>query len=309
MYAMRIGVFSHTATNPKSSLDDILVEARAIEEDGFDFISYPNIFGFDGMTLAALVGQVTERIELVTGVVPSPPRHPTAMAQQALTVQAACEGRFGLGIGLSHKIVIENMFGLSYAKPAQQMREYLSVLAPLLRGEPADFDGDYYSVHASFEVNGAEAVPVLVAALGPRMLEIAGTLADGTTTWMTGTRTLADHIVPSISKAAEKAGRPAPRTIAALPMALVSDLDAAREKANKNFAMYNTLPSYRAMLDREGAGFQPADISLLGGESELRAALGRLRDAGVTDFCADLYHAEKGARQRTREFLISFRET
>ena len=145
----------------------------------------------------------------------------------------------------------------------------------------------------------------MVAALGPLMLEVAGTLADGTVTWMTGLQTLSKHIVPSISDAAEKAGRPPPRIIAALPTALVSDVDGARAKANVDFALYNTLPSYRAMLDREGEGCQPGDVALLGSEMELRAHLTRLREAGVTDFCAVLFSAEKGTRKRTLEFLES----
>jgi F420-dependent oxidoreductase-like protein len=302
---MRIGVFSRAAALPTATLEDVVAEAKALEAQGFAFITYPHVFGFDAMTLAAVVGRETERIELGTGVVPSPLRHPTAMAQQALTVQAACSGRFALGIGLSHQIVIENMFGLSYAKPARQMREYLRVLAPLLRGEAASFDGDIYRVQADLRVAEVESVPLLVAALGPLMLDVAGTLADGTVTWMSGLRTLSEHIVPSISDAARKAGRPSPRVIAALPTALVSDLDSARAKANADFAVYNTLPSYRAMLDREGDDCQPGDVALLGNEGELRTCLARLRDAGVTDFCAVLYSGEKGSRNRTREFLRS----
>jgi 5,10-methylenetetrahydromethanopterin reductase len=302
---MRIGIFSQAASLPTATLDDVVSEAKTVESQGFSFLTYPNIFGFDAMTLAAIVGRETERIELTTGVVPSPPRHPAAMAQHALTVQAACGGRFTLGIGLSHKIVIENMFGLSYAQPAKQMREYLSVLAPLLRGEPAAFEGDLYKVNAGLQVTGAGAVPLIVAALGPMMLEVAGTLADGTATWMTGLQTLSKHIVPTISDAAQKQGRPSPRVIAALPIALVSDVEGARAKANESFAVYSTLPSYRAMLDREGAGSQPGDVALLGDEAVLRKSLGQLRDSGVTDYCAVIYGTEKGAGERTLEFLQS----
>ncbi len=302
---MRIGVFSQAAVHPKATLENILAEARALEAQGFAFINYPHVFGLDAMTVATVVGRETDRIELATGVVPSSPRHPTAMAQQALSCQVACGGRFTLGIGLSHKLVIEGMFGLSYAEPAKQMREYLGVLAPLLRGEPVAFEGDLYRVNADIGIEEAAPVPLLVAALGPLMLEVAGTLADGTSTWMSGVRTLSQHIVPSICDAASGAGRPAPRIVAALPTALVSDVDAAREKANRNFAIYNTLPSYRAMLDREGDGCQPADVALLGDEVELRKSLARLRDAGVTDFCAVPYRADKEAQERTLAFLAA----
>jgi len=158
---MRIGVFTQTAVHPRATLAGVVSEIKSLESQGFAFVSIPNVFGLDAMTVAAVAGRETTQIELTTGVVPSPPRHPTAIAQQALTVQAACDGRFTLGIGLSHKLVIEGMFGLSYAQPAKQMREYLNVLTPLLRGEPASFDGDFYRVHADISVEGAGTVPLL----------------------------------------------------------------------------------------------------------------------------------------------------
>jgi F420-dependent oxidoreductase-like protein len=301
---MRIGLVSAAVSDPSSTLDLLVDEAKAAERDGFSFLSVPNIFGIDAITALAIAGRETSSIELSTGVVPSPPRHPAALAQQALTAQAACGGRFVLGIGLSHKLVIEDMFGLSYARPAAQMREYLEVLMPLARGEQTSFQGDFYRVNTAFNVAGGTPLPVVVAALGPRMLAVAGALADGTATWMTGTRTLGELTVPTISKAAAEAGRPAPRVIAALPIALARDASAAREKASKAFAIYGTLPSYRAMLDREGAA-QPGDVALAGDEAELRRGLDALRDAGVTDFAASVFEAEDGGAERTREWLQS----
>ena len=299
---MRIGTTSGAIANPNATLDDLVAEVKGFEEQGFAFVSVPNIFGFDAITALSIVGRETSRIELSTGVVPTPPRHPHALAQQALTAQSAAGGRFVLGIGLSHQIVIENMFGLSYAKPAKQMREYLEVLMPLVQGKPAAFEGDLYRVNAGLQVAGVAPVPVVVAALGPLMLKVAGTLADGTATWMTGLETLANHTVPAITAAAKEAGRGAPRVIAALPIALASDVAKAREVANENFQIYGTLPSYRAMLDREGAA-GPGDVALVGDEAALRAGLGRLRDAGVTDFAASPFNPEKGSATRTMEFL------
>lgn len=301
---MRLGIVSHAAGNPKATLADNLAEIRQAEAEGFAFFSLPNIFGLDAIAVLALAGRETSRIELATGVVPAPPRHPVAMAQQALTAQAATGGRFVLGIGMSHKVVIEDMLGLSYASPARQMREYLEVLMPLLRGEPARFEGRLYRVQATLSVEGGTPVRCLVAALGPRMLEVAGRLADGTATWMTGTRTLAEHTVPTIRRAARDAGRPEPRVVAALPIALCSDPGTAREVANRVFQIYGTLPSYRAMLDREGAA-GPGDVGIYGDEAALRAGLERLRDAGVTDFAASLFPADEGCVSRTREFLQS----
>ena len=299
---MRIGIVSQRVANPATTLDDLVEEARTAEAQGFAFLSLPNIFGHDAIGALSVVGRETQRIELATGVVPSPPRHPVAMAQQALTAQAACRGRFVLGIGLSHKIVIENLLGLSYAHPAKQMREYLEVLMPLVQGKPAKFAGELYRVQASLQVAGGTPVPVVVAALGPKLLEIAGRLADGTATWMTGTKTLASHTVPVIRAAAKAAGRPEPRVIAALPIAIASDPAKAREAASRSFAIYGTLPSYRAMLDREGAA-QPGDVALVGDEQALRTGLRRLGDAGVTHFATSLFPAEEGAIGRTLEFL------
>jgi F420-dependent oxidoreductase-like protein len=299
---MRIGTVSSMVANPEASVDQFIGEMKQAEDNGFAFVSVPNIFSMDAITAIALAGRETSRIELATGVVPTPPRHPAALAQQALTAQSACGGRFTLGIGLSHKVVIEDMFGLSYAQPAKQMREYLEVLMPLLEGRPASFQGDVYRVNAGLQLPHGTPVPVLVAALGPRMLEVTGQLAHGTSTWMTGVKTLGEHTVPTVRRAAEAAGRPAPRILAAIPIALCQDTGKAREVCDNVFAIYGSLPSYRAMLDREGIA-SPGGVALVGDESELRRGLQRFRDAGVTDFAASLFPADEGALARTAEFL------
>lgn len=300
---MRIGLM-HGTSGPDSSLDELVAVAKRAEESGFATLWLPNIFSWDAIGALTVVGRETRRIELGTAVVPTYPRHPMAMAQQALTASAASGGRFTLGIGLSHKIVIEDMFGLSYDKPARHMREYLEVLTPLLRGEPVKFEGEQYRVQGGLQVPGASPVSLVVAALGPVMLGHTARLADGTITWMTGPRTLEEHIVPTLRAAAEKAGRDAPRVVAGLPIALTHDVPAAREAMAKTFAVYGTLPSYRAMLDREGAG-GPADVALLGDEASLRAQIDRLRDIGVTDLDASITPVDDGAHQRTFDFLAS----
>ncbi len=298
---MRIGLMT---IDPTTGLDEIVRQARASESDGFPVLAMPNIFGHDAIGALTVVGRETERIELMTAVVPMHPRHPVAIAQQALTAQAAAGGRFSLGIGLSHKIVIENMLGLSYTQHAAYTREYLSVLKSLLAGEQVSFRGEFFRVNAQVSVPDVSDVPILVAALGPRMLQVTGELADGTITWMTGTKTLEGFTVPAIRAAAEAAGRPEPRVVAGFPIALTSDAAGAREEASKIFQLYGTLPSYRAMLDREGLD-SPGDVAIVGDESTLRAELGRLRDAGVTDFGAAPYPADEGAPKRTLEFLKS----
>lgn len=302
---MRIGLMIGASEGPDGSLEGLIKTAQELEAKGFSGLWMANIFGFDAISALSLLGMGTSKITLGTAVTPTYPRHPTAIAQQAMTAGVACAGRFKLGIGLSHKVVIENMLGFSYDRPAKHMREYLSVLVPLLNGETVNFEGEHYNVHnVTLAVPNRQHVPVLVAALGPIMLKLTGELADGTITWMTGPKTLQAHIVPSINAAAESSGKPTPMVCTGFPIILTNDPDTAREKIGKGLQMYGMLPSYRAMLDREGAQ-GPADVAIAGSEAELRKALGRLRDIGVTDFAAAISAVEDGAYQRTLEFLAS----
>src|SRR5260221_4406421 len=226
------------------TIDDVVAAARAAELDGFSTYAMSQTFGFDTMGVLSVVGREVPRIGLATGVVPTYGRHPFTMAQQALTVQAASDGRFTLGIGLSHQIVIEGMFGLSFDKPLRHMREYLDALMPLLHDGKADVDGETISTHAAIDVADRKPPPVLVAALGPKMLELARRVTYGTVTWMTGPATLASHVVPIITAAAEQAGKPAPRVVASLPICVTNDGDGARDRAAKDFQVCGFLPSY-----------------------------------------------------------------
>lgn len=301
---MRFGLMLGATRGSGGDLERLIERARQAEADGFDNLWLPNIFGLDAIGVAGIIGRETTRIGLGTAVTPTYPRHPSAMAQQAMTTAVASGGRFTLGIGLSHQLVIEGLLGMSYDKPARHMREYLSVLMPLIRGEQTDFDGEHYRVHLKMEVPGQQPMPVLIAALGPVMLKLAGSLADGTSTWMTGVNTLRDYIVPGIHEAASAAGKPAPRICAGLPIVLTNEPEAASDAIDKTMEVYGTLPSYRAMLDREGAA-GPVDISLVGDEKALRGRLAALRDAGVTDFNAAIVGYEDGVYERTYAFLKS----
>jgi F420-dependent oxidoreductase-like protein len=295
---MRIGTVMG-ATGPGQTLDDVIDFARQVEAAGLDDLWMANIFGFDAISTLGLIGREVPRIGLGTAVTPTYPRHPSAIAQQALTTAAAAPGRFRLGIGLSHRLVIEDMLGFSYEKPAKHMREYLSVLMPLVRGETADFGGEQFDVHGlRLDVPGSEDMPVLVAALGPVMLKLARERADGTITWMVGEKTLAGHIVPSIG--------PDRTVVAGVPMVLTTHVDDAKAKIDEQLAIYGQLPSYRAMLDREGAA-TPSDVALVGDENALRSGIERYREAGVTHFNAAITPTEDGAFERTLEFLSSLK--
>ncbi len=237
-------------------------------------------------------------------MVPTYTRHPIAMAQQALTIQAESNGRFTLGIGVSHKWVIEDMYGLAYTHHLRHMREYMAVMKPLLAGRPGKHAGEEYRVEMNLSVEEATPVPVVLAALGPKMLDFAGRESAGTLTWMAGQAAIRDHIVPRITTAAKAAGRPAPRMIAGLPLAITNDTAKALEVAAKVFAIYPTLPAYRAMLDRGGLS-QPTEVALIGDAATVSGEIKRLEDLGVTDLCGYAFQAEGDAFERTVDFLGS----
>ena len=299
---MRIGIFGNVATT--GSIDDVVADVRTAGEQGFASYWVPQIFGYDALSLLAIVGRETAGIELGTSVVPTYPRHPAALAAQALTAQVASGGRFTLGIGLSHQPVIEHMYGMDFAKPVRHLREYLDVLMPLVDGRPADATGETISGHLALDVPGTEPVPVLIAALGPQMLRLAGARTAGTITWMTGARTLGDLTGPALRAAAAEAGNPDPRIVAGVPVCVTDDVDGTRARAAKVFAVYGQLPSYRAMLDREGlAG--PADLAVIGDEVAVEARLREFADAGVTDLAANEFGSGADERDRTRSLLRS----
>ncbi|HEX4811906.1 MAG TPA: TIGR03564 family F420-dependent LLM class oxidoreductase [Nonomuraea sp.] len=294
---MRYGYFLRETQglDPIGDLRDQIAQAAA---DGYSSAWLSHIFGLDAITALAAAGAGGPGIELGTAVVPTYPRHPAVLAQQAMTANAALGGRFALGIGLSHQIVIENMYGLSFERPGRHMKEYLDILVPAGRGEPVTYDGE--TLKADIKLTGpGVGFPVLVAALGPRMLRLAGTVADGTVLWMTGPKTIAGHITPTITAAAAEAGREPPRIVCALPVCVTDDAAAALDRANQIFEIYGQLPSYRAMLDREGAA-NPGDVAIVGDEETVLAKLRELERAGVTDFVASVY----AERERTRNLLI-----
>ncbi len=302
---MRIGLMVGATDGAEGSIDALIKQAQEAEKLGFNNLWMANIFGLDAISTLGIIGHATTSIGLGTAVTPTYPRHPTAMAQQALTTSAASNGRFSLGIGLSHQIVIEGMLGFSYDKPAKHMREYLSVLGPLLRGETTTFAGEQYHVNnVTLAVPGQMPVPVLVAALGPVMLKLAGKMADGTVTWMTGPRTLESYIIPTINEAAHGAGKPDATIAAGFPIVLTNDPDSARELIAKELQIYGMLPSYRSMLDKEGLE-GPADLAIAGDESELRNKIRQLKELGVTDLCASIVAPDVETHDRTRDFLAS----
>lgn len=299
---MHISMTVGLGARAETAIEGLIARGRELRDQGFHGMWMPNAFGFDAITALAVVGSHVDGIEIGTAVVPTFPRHPVVMAQQALTAQAGAGGRFVLGIGLSHKAMMEDQLGLPFEHPARHMREYLSVLAPMLRGEAVAFEGTQYRVNAAVTVASAPPVPLLVAALGPEMLALAGAFADGTITSWVGPKTVASHIAPRITAAAREAGRGDPRIVVGLPIAVTDDADGARAQLAGQAAWYNSLPSYRAMLDLEGVA-GPADVALIGDAASLDAQLARLAEAGATEFAAQVIPMGPGTLSRTMEYL------
>jgi F420-dependent oxidoreductase-like protein len=273
---MRIGLFSFPA-----SLDSFVASARQAAAEGYPELWVPQVFGLDALMAIAVAAREVPGIRFGTGVIPTYPRHPMVLAQQARTAQLASGGRLTLGIGLSHKVVIEGMYGMSFDRPAVHMREYLSILLPLLREGKVNVSGTTLTGRGQIDVPDSDGTPVLIAAMAPRMLELAGAVADGTVLWMTGPRTTAEHVIPTMRAAAERVGRNDPITVAGLPMCLTSNVEAARERAAREYQIYGQLPSYRAMLDREGhAG--PASMASAGADLLMVSCFGTAEEQANT---------------------------
>ena len=296
--------------NQGATADGIIEQLTRIEQLGFDSAWMPGIpNGPDILTLLAIAGRSTERIEIGTAIVPTYPRHPVALAAQALTVNDAIGGRLTLGIGVSHQPVIERQYGLDYSHPVAHMREYLQVLRPLLEHQSVDFAGDHFKVRTRLAIStsGHAAPSVLIAALAPRMLSVAGELADGTVTFMTGITTTTHAIVPGIIAAAATANRPAPRVIIGMPVMCTDDVEAGRALANEQFAVYGKLPAYQAMMSSEGAS-SPADVLVIGNEAHVAKQVARSFAGGITDFQATPFGTPEYV-ERTIACLASIRRS
>lgn len=291
---MELGIFGSSR-----NIDDLKKQVQEANNLGYSTFWTPQIFNLDALTALAVIAESVEGIRLGTSVIPTYPRHPMMLAQQALTVNQVSNGRLDLGIGLSHKPVVEGMWGISFDAPVGHMSDYLQILMALLHDGTISYGGKHLTSRGGIDVP-ADAPPVLVAALGPQMLKLVGRVADGTVTWMTGPETIRNHISPIINAAAEEAGRPAPQVIAAVPVCITSDLDIAEEYAKRDFGFYGDLPSYRAMLEREGLA-NSWDIALSGSFEEVAEGLQKYSDSGGTQVVAAVYGPDEAREQTVSE--------
>lgn len=305
---MRVSMFGQlSGTGEESPIDATIANLAMLRDEGFGRVWMSQMpYEPDLLTILAIALHEVDTIEVASGVVPIQNQHPMNLAQRALTVSLASGGRFILGLGMTHALVTEGMWGIPWDKPVRRLNEYLDGLLPLLAGEAAAAEGQTVTTRGALAF-AAPRPEVYIAALGPQLLKIAGKRTSGTCTWMTGPATLAGHVVPTLRQGAAAAGRPESdvRVAASLPISVTDDVDAARAQAASQFAMYGQLPSYRAMLDREGyAG--PEDAAIIGDEATVRARLDQLRDAGVDEYVAAAFDDDPEGRARTRALLREY---
>lgn len=298
----------------RSKVERLRSDARWAEEAGLHSVWIPQIPDeFDALTAAAIAGEVTDRIEIGTAVVPVQPRHPVALAQQALSVQAVCEGRLALGLGVSHHWIIDEMMGLPYERPLRTMQAYLDVLEKAFAGPgPVDVENEIFRVHNPLDVTDVGPTPILLAALGPRMLQLCGERTEGTILWMADEQAIASHVVPTLTHAAQAAGRPAPRVVAGIPVCVCAqgEIPAAVERTNRILAEAEVSPNYQRLLDH-GEAQSIGDILAAGSEEAIERRLRRFSDAGVTDVSVRVVPIGSGrdeliaSSRRTRALLAS----
>jgi 5,10-methylenetetrahydromethanopterin reductase len=263
------------------------------EAQGFHGMWLGSAFGFDPITALALAGAATERLQLGVAVVPTWPRHPLVMAQQAATAGAACGGRFRLGVGPSHRPVMQ-MYGIDFDRPIGHLREYLTIVRALLQNGTVSHIDERFQVTGFLDVEGgvgADAPPVLLGVLRAQMARLAGSHADGALCWLGPASYLHDVIAPNIAAGAADAGRATPPLIAELPCALTTDRRAVHEMAARDLAIYPQMPFYRALfedagLSLDGRRWSDAMIDaavLYGHEDSLAAKVQALFDAGADE--------------------------
>jgi F420-dependent oxidoreductase-like protein len=306
MDGMRISLnlVSAVGGSPIDALVNALGKAR---DEGFRRVWMAQMpFDGDLVTALAVALREVDTIEVGSAVLPIQNQHPVQMAQKALTLNAIAGGRFILGLGMTHQAVTEGMWGIPYDKPVRRMREYLDALQPLLAGQAVNAVGETVTARGALQIAGAPTPQIYLAALGPQMLKLCGKRTAGTLTWMCGPKTLGEHISPTLRAAAEEAGRPqdAVRVVAGLPVSVTDDVAGARAQAAEQFGMYGTLPSYRAMLDREGYA-NPEDAAIIGDEKTVSDRLDELSALGVDEFSGVVFDSSPEVRERTRALLRS----
>jgi len=280
---------------PVRTLDESIARAKAAERIGCESVWTTQLpDARDAALVLAAYAAATEHIQLGTGVLPIYTRHPTAMAQMAASLDELSHGRFILGIGISHKVTVEGMWGIQLDRPVEAMREYVSIVRSLLSQGSVSFEGRHFTARASYSAPRRPDLRVMVSALNPRMLELAGELADGVVLWMCTPDYVRDQVVPAVMRGCEKADRSFAdfEIVAAVPACLTTNRAAALDVFRKTVTRYAGLPYYRKMMDASGLGpdleADPIgehaldELAGIGDAERVREIVRRYRAAGVT---------------------------
>ena len=299
---MRIGI-----TGGATTVDKVVAQAKRAEADGFTSVWYASVVTGDPLVAMAIAGRETEHIELGTAVLQTYPCHPLLQANRAASVvDAMRRPGLTLGIGPSHRPLVEGVYGYRYDHPGRSTEEYVEILTSVLAGRVVDVDGADWSAHTDGRsVPPRQPVPVLVSALGPRLLRLAGSIADGTVLWMAPAKAIETHIVPTVTTAAAERGRPQPRVVAGLPIAVHDNESEARSAAVTYSSIYAGMDNYQRILQIGGKS-TAADAAIVGNEVSVRKQMQSLLDAGATDIWAAPFSVGEDAKaslSRTRSLL------
>jgi F420-dependent oxidoreductase-like protein len=297
---VKLGILDMTVN--RGDLPDVILAARQASDIGAASFWVPNFFGLDALTSLAVVGQDVPAIALGTAVVPIFGRHPRVLAQQARTVQSAIGQRLHLGVGLSHRPLIEKTLQPWPASPVAYLEQYLSQLREMCEATQISSDSPPTAIRVVTE----RPVPILCAALGPNTLEIAGRLADGVILWSVGPKTVSELTVPGLQKSALAAGRLTPhRVVLGIPIVVTDDEAAVRDRIARQFGAFDSMPSYRAALNRETVA-SIADISLVGSPRQVATGIERFQMSGVTELLANHLASTPQERLATNSFLAQW---
>jgi F420-dependent oxidoreductase-like protein len=286
---------------PGNAVDTVAGKARAAAAAGVRIAWLGQRLDYDAITLAAVIGREVPELTVGVSVLPIFARHPLVAASAAQTAQAATHGRFRLGLGLGAAFVTEPVFGMPHQRPVARLREYLTVLRSVFTTGTADHHGaELTAVSGSMPLAGAQPpLPLLVAAMAPKTLRVSGELADGILPYLAAPNVLAEHIIPPLTQAAQAAGRPRPRVVAFVPGAVVSDVDGTRDAVAGAMARYESVPSYRRVLDLAGVG-AAAELALLGDEHTVAAGIRHYHEAGADEVVLSILNVpEPGAAERS----------
>ena len=291
---MTVGVVIRPDVTADNTVDDTLRQARSAFDCGVRDVWFGQRYDLDALVLAAIIGAGVPELNVGTAIVPINPRHPLLIASAAQTAQAACHGRFSLGIGLGGNDIERRSFGMPPVKQLTRLREYLTVLNTIIADGTVDFDGEEIAAHTELEptVPGGRPLPTYVAAMGPKALAIAGATSDGTITYLAGPRTIAERIKPVIDCAAADGNRPAPKIITSVPVAVTTDVGSARAAA-QSLNFYDQFPSYQKVLATEGLS-HAADLAIIGDADHVGEQLARYRAAGATDLILSPFYDDPG---------------